>query len=71
MPEKNVRAGAPNLEKCHTVLDGPECIEGVPPGRKSDSKKASPPRGSSECHSVFDAPECIEGTRSPERQRGK
>jgi hypothetical protein len=71
MPEKNVRAGAPNPEKCHSVLDGPECIEGVPRGRKLDPKKASPPRGSSECHSGLDAPECIEGTQPLGRQRGE
>jgi hypothetical protein len=27
MPKKNVRAGAPHLEKCHSVVDGPECID--------------------------------------------
>ena len=71
MPEKNVRLGAPNPEEqCHSVLDGPECIEGVPSGRKSVAKRASSRQAGTEAgKSVLDAPGCIEGTKAPQRQR--
>ena len=67
MAEKDERSRQPNPEKCHSVLDGPECIEGE--AGALDKKPATPKPGTPECDSVLEAPDCIEGTQPPERQR--
>jgi hypothetical protein len=69
MSEKDQQTQEPNPEKCHSVLDGPECIEGVPQEGKSSKKQTTPTPSSAECQSVLDGPECIEGTQPAEKQR--
>jgi hypothetical protein len=59
--EKRTRPGG---EQGHSVLDGPEYIEGVP-GQKTAKHSA---RKREDCDSVLDAPECIDGVDSDARE---
>jgi hypothetical protein len=69
MPEKDEQSQEPVSDKCHSVLDGPECIEGVPQVGKSAKKQATQKSGSEECHSVLDGPECIEDTQTQSAEK--
>ena len=71
MPEREEpRSRTPSPDKCRSVLDGPECIAGVPSGTNSPAEQASPDRAGVEaCNSVLDGPECIKGVQAPPRQR--
>jgi hypothetical protein len=56
----------PGGEERHSVLEGPEYIQGVA-GSKSRSAKRS--RKPEQCESVLDGPECIGGVTTPKRRR--
>jgi len=59
--QKRTRSGG---GQGHSVLDGPEYIEGVP-GQKT-AKTTS--RKREDCDSVLDAPECIDGVEDKPRK---
>jgi hypothetical protein len=69
MPEKEEKSQKQNADNCPSVLDGPECIEGVPENKKSDKKQGTSRPGSGQCHSVLDGPECIEGIETDQEHR--
>jgi hypothetical protein len=45
-------------KECHSVLDGPACIGGLP--KELTTADSRPRKASPSCHSVLDGPECIE-----------
>jgi len=57
----------PGGEQRHSVLEGPEYIQGVPGSKTEDAKVAS--RDPEECDSVLDGPECIQGVKPKKRRR--
>ncbi|MBM3545017.1 MAG: hypothetical protein FJX44_11045 [Alphaproteobacteria bacterium] len=61
---KHEKRTRPDGDQGHSVLDGPEYIEGVP-GQKR-TKQAS--RKRDDCDSVLDAPECIDGVDKDARE---
>jgi hypothetical protein len=56
----------PGGKQRHSVLEGPEYIQGVPGSKKEGAKIA--PRDPEECDSVLDGSECIQGV-PPKRRR--
>jgi hypothetical protein len=57
----------PGGEQRHSVLEGPEYIQGIP-GSKHEGAKKVASRNPEECESVLDGPECIQGV-APKRRR--
>jgi hypothetical protein len=64
---KHEKRTRPDGDQGHSVLDGPENIEGVS-GQKRN-KQAS--RKRDDCDSVLDAPDCIDGVDSATRESGQ
>ena len=58
----------PGGEQRHSVLEGPEYIQGV---RGSKNEAAKPARNAEECDSVLDGPECIQGVPTKRRKARK
>jgi hypothetical protein len=56
----------PGGEQRHSVLEGPDYIQGIP-GSKNEGANVAP-RDPEECESVLDGPECIQGV-APKRRR--
>jgi len=62
MTQHTERQSVPNTDKCSGVLDGPQCIDGLPKQETSAAQQAvSPAGGRKPCQSVLDGPECIQG----------
>lgn len=60
MTQHTERQSAPNTDKCSGVLDGPQCIDGLP--KTSAAQQAvSPAGGRKPCQAFWDGPECIQG----------
>ena len=69
MAERRESKQAQEAKECHSALDGPECIQGVKPGKKPRARKDTAQRSASQsCDSALDAPECIEGISSSKQR---